>query len=213
LETRRDEEFSAKPSRQSRSAIERSLGDNMKSLRSIAMILMACNISGLGQTNASEPPKNVNEVFDRSVSGPERATLALAEKMPEDRYYFAPTQGEFRGVRTFAQLAKHIAVDNYLNGAALLRENPPIEPGPHENGPDSVHSKTEVLKFLRDSFAYLHKGMATVNERNLMEVVDYPGGGRVCRLSVVTAAISHPWDIYGQMIEYLRMNGINPQKS
>jgi hypothetical protein len=35
----------------------------------------------------------------------------------------------------------------------------------------------------------------------------------VPRLSVVTAAISHPWDIYGQMIEYLRMNGIDPEKS
>jgi hypothetical protein len=45
-----------------------------------------------------------------------------------------------------------------------------------------------------------------------MEVVELPEGGRVPRLSVVTAAISHPWDIYGQMIEYLRMNGIDPQK-
>jgi hypothetical protein len=33
------------------------------------------------------------------------------------------------------------------------------------------------------------------------------------RLSAVTAAIAHPWDVYGQMIEHLRMNGIDPEKS
>ncbi|HEV7675496.1 MAG TPA: DinB family protein [Candidatus Angelobacter sp.] len=115
-------------------------------------------------------------------------------------------------VRTFAQLAKHIAVDNYLSGAALLGEKPPIEPGVHENGSDSIRTKAEVIKFLRDSFIYLHKGASTMNEKNLMGEVDYPSGGRVARLSVVTAAISHPWDIYGQMIEYLRMRGIDPQK-
>jgi hypothetical protein len=137
----------------------------------------------------------------------------MAEKMPESRYNFAPTQGEFKGVRTFAQLAKHIAVANYQMGAALLREKVPVEPGPHGDDPDSVSRKADVVKFLRESFVYLHKGIATVNEHNLMEVVELPEGGRVPRLSVVTAAISHPWDIYGQMIEYLRMNGIDPQKS
>jgi DinB superfamily len=137
--------------------------------------------------------------------------MAIANAMPEDRYSFVPTNGEFKGVRSFAQLAKHIAVDNYLNGAALLGEKPPVDPGIHENGPDSVQTKAQVLKFLQDSFTYLHRGVATVNEKNLMELVEYAGGGRVSRLAVTTSAISHPWDIYGQMIEYLRMNGIDPQ--
>jgi hypothetical protein len=176
------------------------------------LMLLGCTAVVFGQVKKATPPISVTEVFDRSVDGPERATLALAEKMPEPNYNFAPTQGEFKDVRTFAQLAKHIAVANYQMGAALLRENVPIEQGLHDNGPDSLHSKAEVVKFLRESFIYLHKAIATVNEHNLLEVVELPEGGRVPRLSVVTAAISHPWDIYGQMIEYLRMNGIDPQK-
>jgi hypothetical protein len=178
----------------------------------ISWIWIACALGAIGQAPAPASPKTVTEVFDKSVSAPERATLALAEKMPESSYNFAPTRGEFKGVRTFTQLAKHIAVDNYKNGSALLGEKPPIDPGVHENGPDTIRTKAEVIKFLRDSFIYLHKGVSTMNEKNLLEPVDYPGGGRVARLSVVTAAISHPWDIYGQMIEYLRMNGIDPQK-
>lgn len=176
------------------------------------LMLLACPGVLFGQVKKATPPTSVVEVFDRSVSGPERATLTLVEKMPDSLYNFAPTRGAFTGVRTFAQLAKHIAVANYQMGTALLGEKMPIEPGPHENGPDSLRSKAEVVKFLRESFVYLHKGIATVNEHNLMEVVELPEGGRVARISVVTAAISHPWDIYGQMIEYLRMNGIDPQK-
>jgi hypothetical protein len=168
----------------------------------ISLVSIACALGAIGQVPAQASPRTVTEVFDRSVSGPERATLSLAEKMPESSYSFVPTSGEFKGVRTFAQLAKHIAVDNYLNGAALLREKPPIDPGAHKNGPESIRTKAEVIKFLRDSFIYLHKGVATMNGKNLMELVDYAGSGSVARLSVVTAAISHPWDIYGQMIEY-----------
>jgi len=176
------------------------------------LMLLGCTAVVFGQVKKIAPPTSVIEVFDRSVDGPEHATLAMAEKMPESLYNFVPTRGEFKGVRTFAELAKHIAVANYQMSAVLLREKVPIEPGPYNNGPDSLRSKADVLKFLRESFVYLHKGIATVNEHNLLEVVELPEGGRVPRLSVVTAAISHPWDIYGQMIEYLRMNGIDPQK-
>jgi DinB superfamily len=176
----------------------------------VACLLAACIAPAFAQSGTSPKP-SVTAEFQRFVSGPERGCLALANAMPADRYAFVPSNGEFRGVRSFAQLAKHIAVDNYLAGAALLGEKPPIDPGLHENGPESIQSKAEIMKFLRDSFAYLHKGMAKVNEKNLLEMIDYPGGGRVTRLAVIASAISHPWDIYGQMIEYLRMNGIDPQ--
>jgi len=176
------------------------------------LMLLGCTAVVFGQVKKITPPTSVVEVFDRSVDGPEHATLAMAEKMPESLYNFVPTRGEFKGVRTFAELVEHISAANYQMGAALLREKMPIELGPHSNGPDSLSSKADVVKFLRESFVYLHKGIATVNEHNLLEVVELPEGGRVPRLSVVTAAIAHPWDIYGQMIEYLRMNGIDPQK-
>jgi len=154
--------------------------------------------------------KTATQIFQQSVSGPEHATLRLADAMPEAKYFFLPTNGEFTGVRTFAQLVKHVAVDNYMMGAALLGEKVPVEVGVHENGPDGIATKAQITRFLRDSFLYLHKAVDTINQTNLMESVSYEGI-RLPRLAVVNAAISHPWDIYGQMIEYLRMNGIDPQ--
>ena len=152
----------------------------------------------------------VTYVFQQSVSGPERAALKLADAMPEAKYSFVPTNGEFKGVRTFAQLVKHIAVDNYMMGAALLGEKVPVDIGLHENGPDAINSKRQITEFLQASFQYMRKAVSTVNQENLMAPVSYEGAS-LPRLAIVNAAISHPWDIYGQMIEYLRMNGIDPQ--
>jgi hypothetical protein len=179
----------------------------------LGCVLTACLLaSGAATAQSGAPQKpSVTAEFQPFVSAAERARLTLANAMPEERYAFVPTNGEFKGVRSFAQLAKHIAVDNYLAGAALLGEKPPFDPGPRENGPDSIQSKAKIMKFLRESFIYFHKGVARVNENNLLEMIDYPGGGRVSRLAVVASGFSHPWDIYGQMIEYLRMNGIDPQ--
>jgi hypothetical protein len=130
--------------------------------------------------------------------------------MPEANYSFVPKNGKFGGVRSFALLVKHIAVDNYMMGAALLGEKVPIEVGVHENGSDAINTKAQIMALLRDSFLYLHKAVDTVGQQNLLESVTYEGVA-VPRLVIVNAAISHPWDIYGQMIEYLRMNGIDPQ--
>ena len=176
----------------------------------VALVLALAAGARLYTQAADSTAKTVTETFQQSVSGPEHATLRLAEAMPEISYSFIPTNGKFDGVRSFAQLVKHIAVDNYMMGAALLGEKVPIEVGVHENGSDAISTKAQITKFLRDSFLYLHKGVDTVDQKSLMEKVSYEGVA-LPRLAVVNAAISHPWDIYGQMIEYLRMNGIDPQ--
>jgi hypothetical protein len=177
-------------------------------LESVLVLAAAVNV----YAQVTRPAlKTVTEVFQQSVSGPERATLRLANGMPEALYSFVPSNGEFKGVRTFSQLVKHVAVDNYMMGAALLGGKAPIDVGVHENGPDRIVTKAEIVEFLQHSFTYLHKAVATVNQRNLMESVSYEGV-LIPQLVVVNAAISHPWDIFGQMIEYLRMNGIDPQK-
>jgi hypothetical protein len=131
----------------------------MKSSCHVWLCLVATlfsSLSLLGQSGSPDLPKTVTAALDRPVSGSERAIIAMARAMPANRYSFAPTSGQFAGVRNFAQLLKHVAVGNYLNGAALLGQAPPVEVGSHENGPESVTDKGAVLKFVQDSFAYLH---------------------------------------------------------
>jgi uncharacterized damage-inducible protein DinB len=142
----------------------------------------------------------------------EKEFIPAVEAMPADKFDFAPTSGEFKGVRNFGAQAKHVAAVNYLLAAALLGEKPPVDTG-GENGPDSAKSKDQIVKFVQDSFAYTHKALATLNDKNLIEMIDGPFGDKSSRLATANITIWHSFDHYGQMVEYLRMNGIIPPAS
>jgi uncharacterized damage-inducible protein DinB len=176
------------------------------------VVLLACNSLAFAQAKAEEH-KTVTQVLDGAVKGVEGEFVPAAEAMPEDKYSFAPTAGEFKGVRTFAQQVKHIAAVNYMIGASILVEKPPVELG-GENGPDAIANKADIIKFLKESFTYLHKAVGSVNEKNLTDPIKSPfGEGKTTRLGMATLVVGHCFDHYGQMVEYLRMNGIVPPAS
>ncbi len=183
----------------------------------MAILLLAlgssiCAAAASPQGKADEKPTFAS-VLERSLRGVEGEVVSAAEAMPDDKFNFAPTQGEFKGVRTFAQQIKHIAAVNYMLGAAIISEKPPAELG-QESGPDNITSKPDVVKFLKDSFVYIHKALNTINENNTLGQVQAPwGSSKMTRLELATISISHPFDHYGQMVEYLRMNGIVPPAS
>ncbi len=170
------------------------------------------NAQGAMQAKPDQKP-TFAMVFDRNLSNVEKEVVSAADAMPEDKFNFAPTQGEFKGVRTFALQVKHIAVANYMLAAGILGEKPPVEIK-SENGPDNLTSKADIVKYLKDSFAYAHKAANSVTEANVLEMVQSPfGPNKVTRLSLAIGMLSHPFDHYGQMVEYLRMNGIIPPAS
>jgi hypothetical protein len=190
----------------------------MKKLNCLAIILLTLAVAAGAEAKTQEKKgKNehltVTQVLDNSVSNLERDFIPAAEAMPDDKFDFAPTNGEFKGVRNFGQQIKHVAAVNYELGAALLSEKPPVDIG-DESGPANITSKADILKYLKDSFAYVHKAIATINDKNLVEPVKSPfGEGKVTRLSLATTVSWHGFDHYGQMVEYLRVNGIIPPAS
>lgn len=180
----------------------------------VPVLFLLCAMCSLNaQTSKPEPPKTVSQILDRMVASAEQEFVSAAEAMPEDKYGFAPTNGEFKGVRTFGQQVKHVAAVNYMIGSAVLGEKPPVELG-GENGPDSIKTKDEIVKFTKESFSYLHKAVATVNASNEVGAIKNPfGEGSATRLGMSALCVSHVMDHYGQMVEYLRMNGIIPPAS
>jgi hypothetical protein len=147
----------------------------------------------------------------------ERKVLALAEAMPAEKYGFTPSGAEFKGVRDFREQLKHIAADNYLDGAALFGEkSPPGNLTAGENGSASVKTRAEVIAYLKDSFAYLHRAVRMMDDGNasLSRPAFLPyGPDSTTRLLIMLANIGHTNDHYGQLVEYLRMNGIVPPAS
>ena len=107
-----------------------------------------------------------------------------------------------------------MAVANYALGAGILGEKPPVDLGGGPDGPAAIKSKADTLKFLNDSFAYAHKAVSSINETNVLEPIKSPfGNNMTTRLGLAVSMISHPYDHYGQMVEYLRMNDIVPPAS
>lgn len=183
-------------------------------LQGVCIALLLVSGAALAQNAKPELPKNSSEVFQRTISNVEKELVPAVEAMPEDKLGFAPSSGEFKGVRTFGQQAKHVAAVNYLIASAILGEKPPVELG-GENGPDSVKSKAEIVKFTNDSFEYVQKAMASLTDSNLVSpAIKSPfGNGQATRLGMATLIAAHCMDHYGQMVEYLRMNGIVPPAS
>jgi len=189
----------------------------MKTIIAITLAISAlCSIlltQAQAQTLTTAQKKTISEVIDTTTKRIERDFISAAEAMPEDKYSFAPTSGEFKGVRTFAEQIKHYAATNYLVASLILGEKPPVEIN-DEKGPDSVKSKAEILKYLKDSYAYAHKAIATITEANVVEPIpSFDGKSTTTRLSLAMLFAWHGYDHYGQMVEYLRMNGIVPPAS
>ncbi len=188
---------------------------NMKTRLSCFVVsILALAVLGAAQgMKAKDEHRTVTQVLDRSVTNVEHEFVPAADAMPEDKFGFAPTNGEFKGVRTYGEQIKHVAAVNYIFGAAILSEKPPVDVG-DESGPASVKTKAEILTYLKDSFTYVHKAILTINEKNVVEPLKSPfGEGSITRLGMATSVAAHCFDHYGQMVVYLRMNGIVPPAS
>jgi uncharacterized damage-inducible protein DinB len=167
---------------------------------------------------APAQPPTVGAVIDREISIIEREFVSAAEAMPEDKFNFTPIdlkiQGSsYEGVRTFAEEIKHVATANYMFWGAITGD--PMLPGTSgPNGPDNIKTKAEIVKYLKDSFAVGHKAASLLTAETLVNTVKIPmSPNPVSKLFVSTFAVAHGFDHYGQVVEYLRMNGIVPPAS
>lgn len=145
----------------------------------------------------------------------EKEIASAADAMPADKYGFAPTDGEFKGVRTFGQMVKHLSATNYILSAAALGEAPPADAG-DELGPESVRTKAEVLSYLKSSFVHLRKAIEAIGQTNAhanSSPISPLKAVEVTRSALVVESLVHAYDHYGQMVEYLRMNGVVPPAS
>jgi hypothetical protein len=141
----------------------------------------------------------------------ERSFLSLADALPAEKYSFKPSSGKFDDVRTFAEQVKHVACANIAFFNEVEHKQPPADC--ESGGPSPARTKADLMQYLRDSFAYAGRVMRQLTPANAMDPVEGPYGGKTTRLGISTLAIWHATDHYGQLVVYLRMNGIVPPAS
>ena len=210
----------------------------MKNLITPLKILMLCcilfiaiqdsssgEINGIKGNPGKKPFAGFNEqlrspafsvAIERLFNGIEKNILSTADAMPEDKFYFSPESldikaAEFKGVRSFAGQIKHLATDNFAIWSPILGE--PLRADIKDvNGPESIKTKAEILKFLKESFALGHKAILTLTEKNALDMLPFRGG-KLPRLDLAFYGLTHANEHYGQMVVYLRMCGIIPPAS
>ena len=177
-------------------------------LRAFVVSLLLIPSSAFTQNQPQ--PKTISDSLNFIWKDVERNFIALAEAMPEDKWNYKPSEGEFKGVRTFGEQVKHVACGNEAWAKQIVGEKPPERCD--LGGPNPAKTKAEILAYLRDSFTLMDKVITDTNAENLLQANKGPYWGPN-RLSALTAALWHVSDHYGQLVEYLRMNGIVPPAS
>ncbi len=200
----------------------------MKDVKMLLLLISLCCANlAYGQSDKSSPaaatsgspstPATIASAIDREISLVEKEIVEAAEAMPAEKFDFSPEKlnlsgSDYKGVRNFGQQLKHVAASNYLIWSPITGEKAPdtVNDG---KGPDNMTTKADIIKYLKDSFAFGHKVVATLNASNLVQPISSGSGKPTTRLLLATFAPAHAFDHYGQLVEYLRMNGIVPPAS
>jgi uncharacterized damage-inducible protein DinB len=184
----------------------------MKIISCVVLCLLLALVNPVAEAQTSP---TISQALDFWITNTEKEVVSAAQAMPEEKYSFAPTAGEFTGARTFAQQIKHLGANNYRMAAWMLGQNATPDQEA-ETGPHSVRSKAHIMDYLKGSFTALHRAVASVTAQNAVAAVwpERVGSTRQnTRVQFAVDAVAHSYDHYGQMVEYLRMNGIVPPAS
>jgi uncharacterized damage-inducible protein DinB len=189
----------------------------------IAALLILCGVVALNAVEQSKTPdesvsksatqqdhipQSIADSVSFTLQFAEGNFLGVAEAMPENKYSFVPTNGKFEDARSFGEQVKHVACAQFAFFNEFEGKKPPddCEKGGHE----PARTKSELIKYLKDSFDYSNHVLATLTAKNALDRVEGRYAGPNTKLGISVVAVWHITDHYGQLVEYLRMNGIVP---
>jgi len=180
----------------------------VKMVRIFCIALLCCLTIPATFTHAQATQAVPGDTYNHLMTAVEKEIVGAADAMPADKYNFAPTQGEFKGVRTFGQQVKHLAEANYeffdgWNAPGTAVKEADIE---------KLTSKDDIMKALKDSYTYAHGALSTITAANAF-TIEGSGTQKWTRGGTAAFCVAHSMDHYGQMVVYLRMNGIVPPAS
>jgi len=188
--------------------------------RVVSRLLLCCAVAAapafaLAQdSDVAKPAKpavgtavSPSETYGKLLTMMEKEFVDAAEAMPEDKFDFAPatTAGDFKGVRSFGGQVKHVAESNYYFFGGNMSE---ADMKAKSDAIEKLKSKTEIVQALKDSLAQAHTYVGGITAENAFVTTEHGTRG-----GMSSFGLAHMMDHYGQMVVYLRMNGIVPPAS
>jgi len=153
-------------------------------------------------------PSTIADSVAETLKFAEGNLLGVAEAMPENKYDYVPTSGKFDGVRSFGEQVKHVACAQFAFFNEFEGKKPPDDC--EKGGHDAAKTKTELIQYLKNSFDYSNRVIAGLTADNALERIEGRYAGPNTKLGISVVSVWHVTDHYGQLVEYLRMNGMVP---
>jgi hypothetical protein len=189
-----------------------------KTVRVASRLLALCLFASMpllahSQDAAKKPAKPAigsqqkpSDIYGKLLTNMEKEFVDLADAMPEDKYSFVPTTGEFTKVRSFGDQVKHVAEANWFfwGGPNMTDADDKAK----SDAIEKLTTKAEIMQALKDSFKQAHSIVDGITPENAFQTTAHG-----TRAGMTTFGLAHLNDHYGQLVVYLRMNGIVPPAS
>jgi uncharacterized damage-inducible protein DinB len=158
------------------------------------------------QTGAANPAGASNPLVASSkvfYLNAKQDILRSADKVPEDKYAFKPIDT----VRTYGQVLAHVADGQYefCGAAAGNHDEKGIE--------QTAKTKADIVAALKSAFAYCDAIYAGMTDAKAVEMIPAFGGAKLTRLGMLDFNVSHTMEHYGNLVTYMRIQGIVPPSS
>lgn len=173
----------------------------MRVLRFVAVAVFAYAVSASAQGNP------ISDAVRSGWSTAKRNMIGSAKVMPEAKYSFKPVDT----VRTYGQILAHVAGANYEFCSAAKGEKTPFTEDHFEK---TATTAAAIAKALQDSVTYCDAAYTALTDATAAQIVAGAfGGGKQARAAILMGNTNHNNEHYGNLVTYLRINGLVPPSS
>ena len=179
----------------------------MRVPRVAVAVLVAVSCTTLAGQAPAAGGNPVSQSIRDGWNGAKQNLSGSAKVMPEAKFGFKPVES----VRSFGEILAHVAGANYIFCAAARGEKPPYTEDAFEK---SAKTRADIVKALDDSFKYCDVAYAALEDGKLADMGAAPfGDGKVTRAGTLISNNGHLQEHYGNLVTYLRINGLVPPSS
>ncbi len=163
----------------------------------IAAILLA------GVLSAQEPANPLVATSKAVYANAKNDILGSLDSIPDNLWSYQPT----KEVRTVGQLFAHIA-DGQYEFCSPVAEGKNVSKNIEKN----LHTKAEVAPALKEAFAYCDAAYSKMTDADAAQLVPF-FGRKMTKLGIMDFNTAHTMEHYGNLVTYMRLNGIVPPSS
>ncbi len=168
----------------------------------LLLILLAIGIAGAQEAAAQADYSGLLRTHWERIR---RMNTAIVKAMPEDKWDFRPV----KEVRSFREMASHLITDGISHTGWAMGISR-AESGKIAEKYEHLKTRDEILKGLGEMFDYGDMILSQITDETAKDMVVGMRSMPMTKFEAALVAFEDQMDHYGNMVVYLRINGVVP---